>query len=230
MRRPPGGSTIEPPETTAERATRLVCILAIHSLLIGVLATATLQPQVQEILTSLDIRVVEDPPTVELEKPAPLPSRPRPLPPTPQPLVQEAAPPPALLTPTATSPVETSAMVMPPQPPPPETAPAPMVESAPVTPAHFNADYLHNPAPVYPAASRRQGEQGTVVLRVLVSAQGNAQTVMVHHRSGFAGLDEAAAKAVRHWRFVPARRGQENVEGWILVPMVFRLKPASDHP
>lgn len=222
---------LSPPETAAKRAIRLACILGVHALLIGGLATATTGPQLREMLTDLDLRVIEEqlpppPSPVEPEKPRPQPATPLP------PVSEAAAPPPALLTAAATSPaIETSAIVVPPQPPPPpEAAPAPMAASEPVTPAHFNADYLHNPAPIYPAASRRKGEQGTVVIRVLVDAQGAAEQVAIHRSSTFSRLDEAAAKAVRRWRFVPARRGEEKVEGWVLVPLVFRLESAPDHP
>ena len=52
-------------------------------------------------------------------------------------------------------------------------------EPAPVSAARFDADYLHNPAPAYPAMSRRNGEEGRVQLSVRVSAQGRAEQVDV---------------------------------------------------
>jgi protein TonB len=97
-------------------------------------------------------------------------------------------------------------------------------ESAPETPPSFRAAYLRNPEPAYPNASRRLGEQGTVQLRVLVSADGHAARVDLHRSSGFARLDEAAAAAVREWRFVPARRRTTPVEAQVIVPIVFRLE------
>ena len=88
----------------------------------------------------------------------------------------------------------------------------------------FNADYLDNPAPPYPAISRRQGEQGRVLLRVLVNIGGTADEVQVRTSSGFPRLDEAAQNTVRRWRFVSAKRGAEPVAAWVLIPISFRLE------
>lgn len=106
--------------------------------------------------------------------------------------------------------------------------PAPALASAapqaPVIAPRFDAAYLRNPAPAYPRASRRLGEQGRVILRVCVEPDGRPSALEVHQSSGSARLDEAALKAVRQWSFVAARRGNENVTAWVLVPMDFRLK------
>lgn len=42
--------------------------------------------------------------------------------------------------------------------------------------ARFDADYLHNPIPAYPAFSLRLREEGRVLLKVWVTAQGGGQT------------------------------------------------------
>lgn len=101
------------------------------------------------------------------------------------------------------------------------------VASVAVTPPGFNAAYLRNPAPRYPVASRRAGEQGTVTLRVLVSLDGLVSRVAVEKSSGSPHLDAAALEAVKAWHFTPARRGTEAIESWVLVPIVFRLEGAS---
>ncbi|MBL8423926.1 MAG: energy transducer TonB [Candidatus Accumulibacter phosphatis] len=130
---------------------------------------------------------------------------------------------PPLLT-TATTVAATSPLAVPSQ-----AAPG-LAEAAPVTPTpgpgiavRFDAAYLHNPKPVYPVASRRLGEEGRVLLRVRVSAQGLPAEVDVKQSSGFPRLDEAARAAVERWRFVPARRGTEAVEASVLVPLQFSL-------
>ena len=89
--------------------------------------------------------------------------------------------------------------------------------------ARFDADYLHNPRPAYPLSSRRLGEEGRVVLRVRVSAQGLPLAIEVKQSSGSPRLDEAARVAVERWRFVPARLGSEAVESSVLVPLQFAL-------
>jgi len=91
----------------------------------------------------------------------------------------------------------------------------------------FNAAYLRNPAPRYPLIARRNGEQGTVTLKVLVTREGMPASVSVDKTSGSAHLDSAALEAVRSWRFAPARQGTQPVEAWVLVPIVFRLEPVS---
>lgn len=93
-----------------------------------------------------------------------------------------------------------------------------------VTPPTFNAAYLRNPAPQYPLAARRTGQQGTTTVRVLVTPEGLPARVDLEKSSGSMHLDNAAVEAVKGWRFTPARRGNEAVEGWVLVPIVFRLE------
>ena len=102
----------------------------------------------------------------------------------------------------------------------PSAAPAPL----PIQPPSFDAAYLRNPPPVYPALSRRRGEAGQAVLRVFVNAQGTAQQVELRQSSGFERLDQAALDAVRQWRFVPARQGEQAVAAWVLVPIQFALE------
>ena len=91
------------------------------------------------------------------------------------------------------------------------------------TPARFDADYLQNPAPAYPAVSKRLHEEGTVLLLVRVSAKGEAARVQIQQGSGFMRLDEVAVKTVQQWRFIPARQGVEAVAASVVVPIVFRL-------
>jgi len=90
-----------------------------------------------------------------------------------------------------------------------------------------NAAYLHNPPPHYPLLARRNGEQGTVMLKVLVTREGVPASVAIEHTSGSARLDEAAAETVRTWRFIPARRGGHAIDAWLLVPIVFKLEGTS---
>ena len=110
----------------------------------------------------------------------------------------------------------------------PAPGPVPPVAVAPppvqTVPPRFDAAYLDNPAPLYPASAKRAGEEGRVLLRVLVSADGRAQSVEIAKTSGFDHLDVAAIDAVRRWRFVPARRGDAAVAAHANVPVVFSLR------
>jgi len=87
-----------------------------------------------------------------------------------------------------------------------------------------DADYLKNPPPTYPRASRRLGEQGTVIVRVFISTQGLPEKAEVRTSSGFAGLDQAALEAVQRWRFVPGRRSGTPEAMWFNIPIRFVLE------
>ena len=87
----------------------------------------------------------------------------------------------------------------------------------------FEGAGLANPLPRYPYLARRHGQEGRVVLRVLVTAAGDAKAVFIRRSSGYRLLDEAALKAVGTWRFVPARKADMPVVGAVDVPVSFRL-------
>lgn len=98
----------------------------------------------------------------------------------------------------------------------------PVVEEK-IEPPKFGVAYLNNPAPDYPALSRRQGEEGRVLMKVLVSAQGAAEDVQIEESSGSERLDKAALSAVKRWRFIPAKRNNQPLSAYVLVPMKFSL-------
>src|SRR4030095_4883934 len=104
------------------------------------------------------------------------------------------------------------------------TAPAAAAPAPALVPPRFDAAYLDNPAPAYPSVSRRQHEEGRVMLRVRVGADGRAESVDIATSSGYDRLDRAAQDAVRRWRFVPARRGAEAVAAFVNVPISFTLE------
>jgi len=79
-------------------------------------------------------------------------------------------------------------------------------------------------APIYPRASRRAGEAGTVVLRLTVGVSGTVLATDVLSSSGFDRLDQAAQAAARQWRFSPGTRQGVPVELSIQVPIRFELQ------
>ncbi len=83
--------------------------------------------------------------------------------------------------------------------------------------------YGGNPAPAYPAAARRRGQQGQVVLRAEVQADGRPARVEVVRSSGYALLDEAALASVGDWRFAPAETDGKPSAGAVEVPITFKL-------
>ena len=78
--------------------------------------------------------------------------------------------------------------------------------------------------PAYPSSGRRLGIQGMTTLRVYVAADGRVGEVMVQESAGHPDLDNAAADAVKQWRFEPGRRGAEPVGVWVLLLVQFRLR------
>lgn len=105
-------------------------------------------------------------------------------------------------------------------------APSQVAEAAPapVTPPRTDASHLNNPAPAYPSVSRRLGEQGRVLFDVLILPDGAVGEIRLKRSSGYSRLDEAAREALRRWRYVPARRGNEAIPYWYVQPLAFSLE------
>ena len=83
-----------------------------------------------------------------------------------------------------------------------QPAPAPQATNAPPREITDIA-YLEPPAPKYPPESKRTGEEGLVVLRVVINELGRAAQIDVERSSGFARLDAAARAAVERALFKP---------------------------
>ena len=194
----------------APRRTGVLVAVALHALVFA--AMLSCQPARSALLAAAPIMVdwIAQP-RVEPRK-----EHPKPIPKT---VVQPQPVEPAPIIAAAN---ETPALMIAPAPPP---APVAVPELAPpLTMPIFSADYLDNPAPSYPALSRRLHEQGRVLLRVLVNPGGRADEVQVQSSSGHARLDTAARETVRSWKFVPAKRGTEPVPAWVLIPVSFKLE------
>ena len=86
-----------------------------------------------------------------------------------------------------------------------------------------DADYLRNPKPPYPPLSKRLGEQGQVLVRVLIGADGVAQQAEIKQSSGFERLDQAALAATMRWRYLPGRRAGVPEAMWFTAPITFAL-------
>ena len=100
---------------------------------------------------------------------------------------------------------------------------APPAVTAPLVPPRPVAGTDTNRAPTYPDVARRRGDQGRVILRVSVSAEGTPLAVELKETSGHLSLDAAAQSAVRQWRFIPAIQDGRAVTAVAEVPVRFRL-------
>jgi protein TonB len=83
--------------------------------------------------------------------------------------------------------------------------------------------YRINPPPSYPKIARRRGYEGTVILEVLVDRNGKVGDLRVSKSSGYRILDRAATASVKDWVFEPGKKGNQNVEMRVKVPIRFQL-------
>jgi protein TonB len=84
--------------------------------------------------------------------------------------------------------------------------------------------YQLNAPPAYPGLARKRGQEGTVILQILVDKDGMVDDLNIDVSSNFPLLDRAAVSAVWKWSFEPGRRGEERVQMWVRVPVTFKLK------
>jgi protein TonB len=88
-----------------------------------------------------------------------------------------------------------------------------------------SATYLNNTPPPYPPLSRRLGESGEVIVRVLIGTNGRAEKAQIDKSSGYERLDQAALETARdRWRYVPGTRGGVPEAMWFKVPIKFVLE------
>ena len=75
----------------------------------------------------------------------------------------------------------------------------------------------------YPEDLWDAGVEGETVLRLFVTPAGTVDSTRIERPSGQAAFDRAAVEGARDLRFAPARRGQEAVGAWVLLPVQFRM-------
>lgn len=107
---------------------------------------------------------------------------------------------------------------------PPVADPDPVAEpAAPAETAPSALGYKSMKAVPYPRIAAQQRMEGTVILRVLVGADGVPQEIQIDKSSGHLVLDRAARDAVMKWRFEPGTRNGEPFAAYGLVPIAFKL-------
>lgn len=208
----------------------VVSVVLFHVAALWALQTGLLRRAIEVVVPVQVLSEFIDPPQPRVEPPPPVPRPPEPraqpverktVPTPPPPLpVAVADPQPAPLAPSG---IEVPMPVRPPvaaAPPAPVAAPpAPRVELP-----SSDADYLQNPKPAYPPISKRLGEQGKVVVRVLIGVDGTAQQAEIRQSSGYERLDQAALTTVQRWRYVPGKRNGVAEAMWFNVPINFVLE------
>jgi len=231
------------------RAVPLALIVLLHAALLYAalhgmkhpIAIPTVPREV--IATLITPQLAPTPPQPQPAPPAPQPE-PKPAPkvmpkPTPVPVVRKAAPPKADPKP---APEPTEKSISAPAPPPvaaapsapepqaaaPAAPPAPPAPPAPAAPAPpktvSGVEYVQPPQPDYPPLAKRMGEEGKVMLRVLVSERGHPEKVDVQKSSGSARLDEAARQAALRAVFKPHLEDGRPVAVYALIPINFSIQ------
>ena len=213
--------------TSRRDAAIVATVLVAHAAILAFLVHAGVSRRHDLIVPA---RVIAESIEMPARQAVPEPEAPRPEP-KPRPRPVERRPVAVQPTPTPTPAAEATSESAP-------SAPREAVVAAPAGPAatapvlappalelpSANASYLDNPRPEYPRLSRRMGEQGRVVLRVLIETNGTASRAELASSSGFERLDEAARLAVLRWRFVPGKRGGVPEALWFNVPVNFVLE------
>lgn len=215
-------------------------VLLLHGAVLWALQAGLVRRVVEVVVPVEIISQVVTPPAPKVEPPPPAPKPPEP---APKPVVKQKAPtpppaprpvavpnlPPAPSAPTgvaepqpAPPPISTPVAVAPAPPAPPAPPPAPPPPPRVELPSS-DAAYLQNPKPPYPPMSKRLGEQGEVILRVLIGADGVAQQAEIRKSSGYERLDQVALATVRKWRYVPGKRNGVPEAMWFNVPVNFTL-------
>lgn len=221
------GATPAPLEKLRAKLTPLAVVIVAHALLFYVISSGLMTRVVDvAIARAVMVEFVELP--QEIEPPTPPKTvpvariEPPSLPFVPLTEVQVATPPARAIVavqadvPVAKAPVPTPAVVA----------------SAPVAPAPVantprtitsGVQYILAPQVVYPQMSRRMGEQGKVVLRILVNENGKPDQVLVQTSSGSPRLDEAGRQAALRALFKPYMEDGRAVAVYAIVPLVFTL-------
>ena len=88
--------------------------------------------------------------------------------------------------------------------------------------ADQEARILKQTTPDYPASSLRKHESGTVLIQVIIDANGEVKDTSVKQSSNYRSLDRAARKAVAKWKFSPRILNGQAVESELLIPIEYK--------
>ncbi len=81
-------------------------------------------------------------------------------------------------------------------------------------------------APVYPPELRRQGVSGSAEILIVLDTDGNVSEATVR-RATHPSFGNAAAAAVRQWKFKPGLKDGKAVNCRLVLPVTFRLEKGS---
>lgn len=220
---PPAGGLAFAPRMWPGAAILGLHAAAVYALYAGLSAPPQPAPR-QDIMATLIVPLAAPAPRPDLPKPQPVPQKTVALQPRPAlapvvPVLQSPLPT-ALAAPPQNASAKTEPVASPVAAVEPAPAAAPPAEPRTIS---SGVEYVRAPQPEYPSAAKRRGDQGLVVLRVLVNEKGIAEQVEVQKSSGFASMDEAGRKAVLHALFKPYIDKGKATPVYALIPIHFQL-------
>lgn len=216
----PHCSTVTPSRYGARRTVNVWAIAAVallHTAVIGALLHVRSEhgKVAHHALTVVDLTPPATPPPPDAT-------------PAPQEPASQTAPPLPMTEVAQTAPMQIAIVDPLPEPAPiiaaPPAPPAPPAQSSFVQARDLGTRVLSAIPPRYPTESRRKREQGTVVLSIVLSVEGEVSSISVAHSSGYSRLDEAAQRAVRKWRWAPTIRDgiPVMVRGLVEIPFILQ--------
>lgn len=94
-----------------------------------------------------------------------------------------------------------------------------------LTPDVVKPELVNRVNPAYPRFAQQKKVEGTVIISILVSENGDvADARVLREAGGSSGLNEAALSAVRKWKFRPGVKEGKRVKVWMTYPIVFKLQ------
>lgn len=220
-----------------QRIATLLCVLVLHASIVAALIALRHQAPLQYATPTMTVQWIPSQPTrPQAPQATPQPEQKKQTPTPPQnpteaphvkpvetPLLQASADavavsettkapatPPALAAVAAAQPVAQTS-----------TTPA-----APIDPTlKPEVDCTQSPEPVYPTASMKLVEEGTVLLRIQVDERGRPLRVEIESSSKYGRLDRAARDTVATSWICPLRQGKRGFSGWLHVPIKFVIPP-----
>ena len=95
--------------------------------------------------------------------------------------------------------------------------------TSPMTASDSDSGYIDFHAPDYPPLARRMGVQGTVTLRLHISANGQVLQATIEQGSGSSELDDAAQSSALQQHLRPRIEQGRAVDSWRLGRVLFQL-------
>jgi periplasmic protein TonB len=198
-------------EAPLGRVAGLSFVVLLHIALVWAIVSGLAYRAMEVTPSPIETKIIDETPQEKAEPPPPPPAfQPPPPPFVPPPEVDIATPP----APAASTAITVVTPVRP-------AAPAPR-EAVSVLP---HVDTGASREPEYPPVSRRLGEQGTVILAVLVEPNGRASDAKIVQSSGFPRLDQAAIDGVKtSYRFAPGTLDGKPQPMWYTFKFNWRLQ------